>query len=268
MPPPTTVQFDIDLGFPYFSAPLRSMDQYAEVMGLNAPRINAKRKLAVPTEEAFAGKIADPSSSGFQEIFTGITTTRKGKTQQMIYNAQRQKLREAFTNWSQKLDFMFATVDGVEAKRFKEAVAAAKNLWGKGAEAGPLRATGTRLEGIGASIIAGYWLTRHKKAAASIRTGTDRVNSGAPYNITTPGLQNTLVSALTQNLTFALLVAKEAALDPTILIVLNNRLNQICQMFVEPALGLVPFSPGGGSHLDIVNDPVLSEMVSVKVSRV
>ena len=260
--------FEVKLGFPLFNAPLRSMDQWAEVMGLNAPRIDAKRKLSVPTKEAFAGKIADPSSTGFQEIFTGITTTRKGKTQQMVYNAQRKNIQRAFDKWSQKLDFVFATVGDIAAKRFKEAVANAKNLWGAGAEAGPLRATGTRLEGIGASIIAGYWLTNHKKASASIRTGTDQVVSGSPFDMCLPGLQNTMVSAVTQNLTFALIVAQQSELDPAILTVINTRLNQIAQMYVNPILGLTPFTSGGDSHLDIVNDPVLGEMVSVKVSRV
>ncbi|MBI4834354.1 MAG: hypothetical protein HY811_06020 [Planctomycetes bacterium] len=265
---PDIIKFHIKLGFPLFEAPWRSSDQWAQVLGLVAPQVNAKRKLAVPTEQSFADKIADPSSVGYQEIISGITTTRKGKTQAMVYNAQRQKLRTAFTNWSQKLDFMFATVDGVEAKRFKEAVAAAKNLWGAGASKSLLRATGTRLEGIGASIIAAYWLTKHKKAVGSIRTGTDQVVSGSPFNICQPGLANTLVSALTQNLTFALIVAQQAELDPAILAVLNARLNMVAQMFIDPSLGLVSFSPGGGSHLDIINDSVLGEMVSVKVSQV
>jgi hypothetical protein len=251
-----------------FEAPLHSTDQWAEVLSLNAPRIDAKRKQAVGTEQSFADKIADPSSVGYQEIITGITTTRKGKTQQMIYNTQRQKLRDAFSKWSQKLDFMFATVDGVEAKRFKDAVASAKNLWGAGAARSVLRATGTKLEGIGASVIAAYWLTKHKKALGSIRGGTDQVVSGSPFNICRPGLANTLVSALTQNLTFALIVAQQATLDPMILAILNTRLNQVAQMFIDPALGLVPFTPGSGSHLDIINDSVLGEMVSVKVSQV
>jgi len=261
------LQFEVKLGFPLFEAPLRSSQQWVEVLSLNAPRINAKRKLAVPTEQSFADKIADPSSVGYQEIITGIATTRKGKTQQMIYNAQRKKLRHAFINWSQKLDFMFATVDGVEAKRFKEAIESAKNLWGKGAGSTTLRATGTRLEGIGASVIAAYWLTKHKKSVGSIRGGTDIVVAGAPFNVCKLGLQNTLVSALTQNLTFALLVAQQAGLDPSILTILNVRLNQVAQMFTDPLLDLVPFAPGAESHLDIINDAVLGEMVSVKVSK-
>jgi len=265
---PETVLFWVKLGFPLFEAPLRSMEQWSEVMGLNAPRIHAKRKQAVPTEQSFADKIADPSSVGYQEIITGITTTRKGRTQQMIYNAQRKKLREAFKHWTQKLDYMFATVDDVVAKRFKEAVTAAQNLWGAGAAAGPLRATGTRLEGIGASVIAAYWLTKHKKAVGSIRTGTDQVVSGSPYTVCPPLLRNTFVSALTQNLIFALIVAQQSALDPAILAELNTRLNHIAQRFVDPGLGLVPFAPGGNSHLDIINDPTLGEMVSVKVSQI
>jgi hypothetical protein len=237
-------------------------------MGLNAARINAKRKLAVPTEQSFADKIADPASVGYQEIITGITTNRKGKSQQMIYNAQRYKLKNAFKHWAQKLDYMFATVDDVVAKRFKEAVTAAQNLWGAGASAGPLRATGTKLEGVGASVIAAYWLTAHKKAVGSIRGGTDKVVSGAPLNICVAGLANTLVSALTQNLTFSLIVAQQADLDPAILAVLNAKLNHIAQIFVDPGLGLVPFAPGAASHLDIIKDPVLGEMVSVKVTQI
>jgi hypothetical protein len=186
----------------------------------------------------------------------------------MVYNAQRYRLKNAFKHWAQKLDYMFATVDDIVAKRFKEAVNAAQNLWGAGAEAGPLRATGTKLEGVGASVIAAYWLTKHKKAVGSIRGGTDVIVSGSPFNICVPGLANTLVSSLTQNLTFALIVAQQADLDPAILAVINTRLNHVAQIFVDPAYGLMPFAPGANSHLDIINDPTLGEMVSVKVSRI
>jgi hypothetical protein len=131
-----------------------------------------------------------------------------------------------------------------------------------------LRATGTKLEGVGASVIAAYWLTAHKKASGSIRRGTDRVVAGGPFNICAAGLANTLVSALTQNLTFSLIVAQQSDLDPAILAVLNARLNHVAQIFVDPGLGLVPFATGGNSHLDIINDPTLGEMVSVKVSQI
>jgi hypothetical protein len=50
--------------------------------------------------------------------------------------------------------------------------------------------------------------------------------------------------------------------------VLNARLNHVAQIFVDPAFGLIPFAPGAASHLDIINDPTLGEMVSVKVSKV
>jgi hypothetical protein len=261
--------FELKLGYPLANAPARSKDQWAEALILNAKRINDKRLLSVPTSGEFQEKIADPSSTGYVERFTTIATNhRTGKTQQMMQDNQRTNLLRSFDKWSQKLNTAFETVGTVIAKRFVDAVNAAKNLFGAGAGVRTLRATGTRLEGIGAVVIAPYWLTEHKKAAASIRPGIDQVVNGGPHNVVINGVQDAFVSLLTQVLTFSMIQAEKSAMDPAVLTELNTRINHIVQTMVDPGLGLTPFATGGLSHVDIVNDPVRGEILSVAVNQI
>jgi len=261
--------FEIKCGYPLETASTFAVEQWAAVMGLLAPTINDKRKIAVPDDGTYQNKVVDPSSQGYVDTFTTIVPNpRTGKTQQMILDNQHINLFETFDKWSQKLDTAFATVGSVPAKRFIDAVNAAKSLWGTGAGKRTLRATGARLSGVGASVIAPFWLTAHKKASSIIRVGTDEVVSGNPFNCIVTGMQNAFVTMLTGQLTFSMIQAEKSGMNSAILTVLNDRLNHMIQAFVDPAAGLKPFATGGDSHCDVVNDPVHGEMLSVKATTI
>jgi hypothetical protein len=73
---------------------------------------------------------------------------------------------------------------------------------------------------------------------------------------------------LTQVLTFSLIQADKSGMDPAVLTVLNNRINHLVQSLIDPGFGLTPFATGGLSHVDIIHDPVLGEMVSVSVDQI
>jgi hypothetical protein len=263
------LQLSGKFGYPQGSLPERSKEQWAEVMKVNANRINEKRIIAVPDATGFSEKIADPSSERYASTITGITPNpRTGKTSDMIYHNQRSNLVRSFSKYAAKLDEAFKTVGGVIAKKFCDAVDATKNLLAEGSSARTMRATGTRLEGVGAAVIVPLFLTNHPDAMSKVRQGVDIVAAGGPYNVTITGQQNVFVSMLTQVLTFSLIQADKSGMDPAVLSVLNNRINHLVQSLIDPGLGLTPFATGGLSHVDIIHDPVLGEMVSVSVDQI
>jgi hypothetical protein len=262
-----TPLLELLLGYPTAVASDMSIDQWAAVMAVVAPNIDAKRKASVPDDANFQMKVVDPSAVGYADTFTTIVPNpRTGKTQQMILDNQHYNLMDAFDNWNQKLDEAFKTVGAVPAKKFVDAVNAAKNLWGKGAGARTLRATGARATGVGASVIAPYWLTLHKKAASVIRVGTDQVILGAPMDIVVPGMENAFMTMLIGQITFSMIQAEKSQMNAAVLTSLNDRLNKLVQSAVDANIGLVMFATGADSCMDIVNDPILGEMLHVKVA--
>jgi hypothetical protein len=255
-------------GYPQGSLPERSADQWQEVIKLNAGRINEKRIIAIPNETGFSEKIADPSSDRYAQRITVTPDPRTGMTANMYKHNQRKNLERSFKKYKTKLDEAFKTVGGQIAKKFCDAVDLAKSLFGEGSAARTMRATGTRLEGVGAAIIVPFFLTNHPDAMSKVRPGVDIVTTGGPVNVTLNGQQNVFVSMLTQVLTFSLIQADKSGLDPAVLTALNDRINHLVQSLVDPGLGLIPFATGGLSHVDIINDPVLGEMVSVSVNQI
>jgi len=263
------IRLHVKLGFPLATTPQRSKNQWKEALLLNAQRINEKRVLAVPDEGKFAERIADFSSARYPDVISGITPDpRTGLTSKMIYDNQRSNLSRSYLKWTTKLDRMFETVNGVVAKRFKDVVEAAETLFGDGVAARTLRAVGSKIEGVGAAVIAPFWLTDHPKAESLIRKGTDKVIDGAPYNITPAGYQNAFVAMLTHTLTMSMIQALKSNMDATVVADLNTRLNHLCQRMVDPGLGLTPFATGGLSHCDIVDDPALGEVLDVQVDQI
>jgi hypothetical protein len=257
---------DIKLGYPLATADPMAINQWAAVMGLLGPTINDKRKLAIPDDATFQNKVVDPSAAGYAATFTTIVPNpRTGKTQQMILDNHHLNLFDAFGKWTQKLDSAFETVGSVPAKKFIDAVNAAKNLWGAGAGARTLRATGARLSGVGASVIAPYWMTAHKKANSVIRVGTDEVVIGSPLDIIIPGMENAFVTLLTGQLTFAMIQAEKSGLNAAVLTSINDRLNAMVNAMLNPGPGYSVFATAGPSFLNIINDPVKGEMLELVV---
>jgi hypothetical protein len=256
-------------GFPLGSLPSRSAEKWADDMKINATRINDGRIIAIPDETAFNTKMAAPSSTRWAATITGITPNpRKAKLSTDVYDNQKINLLRSFGKYADKLDEAFKTVGTVVAQKFCNAVDAAKGLFADGASARTIRATGTRLEGVGAAVLAPMFLTNHPDAMAKVRQGIDEVPVGGPFDIVAAGYEDMFMRLLVAELTFALIQADKSLLDTTRLASLNDRLNNICQSHLDLSKGLDPFSTGGLTHVNIINDPHKGEMVEVQLNVV
>jgi len=256
-------------GYPLGSLPARCSDQWAESLKSNATRINEKRILAIPDETSFSQKLAAPSSDRWAATMTGITPNpRKAKLSSDVYDNQKNNLVRSFGKYSDKLDVAFQTVGTVVAQKFCAAVDSAKDSFATGASARTVRATGTRLEGVGAAVLAPMFLTNHPDAMAKVRQGIDEVPVGGPFDIVAAGYESMFMRLLVSELTFALIQADKSLLATARLATLNDRLNNICQAHLDPSKGLDPFSTGGLTHCNILNVPNHGEMLEVQLNVV
>jgi hypothetical protein len=207
-----------------------SVEQWTEDLKVNAGRINQKRELAVPDEAAFQSKLAEPSGRGFKGIYQAVTSlTRAGLDASTVIGRQLWKIKRAFGKWQKNLAKPFATIDGIEAKLFKEAVDEKSEDWAKGMEH-VLRFTGD-VRDLGAVPLAVRWLTGDNLSRT--RPG-DVVINGNPVNVVAPGLQKTLKAALTQQLVQSGVVIAQNNYDPTVMDKQNEVINSILKKLQEP----------------------------------
>lgn len=103
-------------------APERATQQWKEGLILNAERINAKRKAQIPDSTAFVDKLATPAILGYAALLNPAFQSKSGLTAAQIRANHGAKLKTAFEKYNSQMDFLFATVDGIPAKRFKDLV--------------------------------------------------------------------------------------------------------------------------------------------------
>ncbi|MBI5778613.1 MAG: hypothetical protein HZA49_04055 [Planctomycetes bacterium] len=209
-----------------------SVDQWTEDLKVNAMRINQKRELAVPDEGAYQSKLAEPSGRGFKVWTQAVTAlTRSGLDAATVIGRQLGKIKSAFGKWQSNLAKPFATIDGIEAKIFKEAVDEKSSHWADGVTISTMRFTGDVREP-GAVPLAVRWLSGDN--LSRIRSG-DLVINGSPLSVVAPALQKTLRAALTQQLVQSGVVIVQTNYDPTVMDKQNEVINSVLKKLQEPS---------------------------------
>ncbi len=245
--------------------PQRVKEQWAEGLKNNAARINAKRKLRIPDATAFNASLATASIESYKDVLNPAFKSRAGLSKEIIEANQASNIRRSWEKYNDQLDYAFETVDGIEAKRFKEYVDRAKTEFAKGIAARTLPFTGIKAEGLGLAAIAALWLTGNKTVEGYLRAG-DSVLEGGTYLISVHEKKPGLKAMLTQRLVQVGANILKCEFVPAVMAALNQTTNEMVQGFVDPGLNLTPFVAGGDSHVDyILVDSVLK--LSIKVSK-
>ncbi len=245
--------------------PERVIEQWADGLKDNAERINAKRKLRIPDATAFNDRLATASIESYKDVLNPAFKSRAGLSKELIEAGQASNLRRSWKKYNSQIEHAFETVDGVEAKRFKDAVDRGTEEFAEGIAARTLPFSGIKAEGLGLTAIAALWLTGNKTVEGYLRAG-DSVLEGGPYLICPhekkPGLKAMLNQRLIQ--VGANIVKFEFV--PSLMTALNQTTNEMVQGFVDPALDLIPFVAGGDSHVDyILVDSVLK--LDIQISK-
>lgn len=235
------------------SASARVVEQWAEAFKLNALRINEKRLLMIPNEETFQSRLAKTSSDKFAAFVNPAFTSESGLDGAEIVSKQSANIRESYLDYKEHLDWLFETVDGIPAKRFKEMIDRAREAFSRGVAKRNLPFTGVKVEQLGPAPIAARWLAGEAKIVGKLRDA-DKVLGGGPYMITQKKSRSAFKAGLLGRLVQAGAAILRANFSSAVLTAQNDQTNHQVQSMIDPGLGLVPFATGGESHVDYIVD--------------
>ncbi|MBI4833615.1 MAG: hypothetical protein HY811_02180 [Planctomycetes bacterium] len=259
----------IDLWIPAHVPPKPDMsDKWEQVFYAVARIINQRRKEKIPDESAFNDKLAEPAIqawNGFWQHVDASFRSKHGRTAADIRHKHNTNLQGAYNKWNNKLDYVFGTVDGIEAKEFKRRITETKGNWAQGIGYGILRLTGDKIRGKGAATIATYWLIGEPTTVGMVRE-QDTGLQGGPYQICPDEFIQAFQSALMERLIQAGMKIFQSRYDASVISRENDVTNLLVDKFVDSGLSLAGFSTGGASHLDFVKEGALLKL-SLAVSQ-
>ncbi|MEW6027011.1 MAG: hypothetical protein AB1599_06945 [Planctomycetota bacterium] len=174
-------------------------EQWRESLKNNAMRMHQKIQDSIPDEGKFQTKLAGPSGLEWAKLLDPTYRSKSELDVTDIRTAQMTNLMGSFSKWQFGIASAFETVDGVEAKRFKEAVDNKSDAWVDGVTHKTLRFTGDKVRGRSVAPIAAYWLSGDKRVEEMLRAG-DTVTSGGPLNVAKVGFRTFLKTGLVQKL--------------------------------------------------------------------
>jgi len=235
------------------SVSARIIEQWAEAFKLNALRINEKRLLMIPNEETFQSRLAKTSSDKFASFVNPAFTSESGLDGSEIISKQVANLKDAYLDYKEHLDWLFETVDGVPAKRFKEMIDRAREAFSRGVAKRTLPFTGVKVEQLGPAPIATRWLAGEAKIVGKLRDA-DKVLEGGPTMVTLNKSRSAFKAGLLGRLVQAGAGIIRANFSPAVISAQNAQTNHQVQSLIDPGLGLVPFTTGGDSHVDYIMD--------------
>jgi hypothetical protein len=231
----------------------RIIEKWARLLKDESPDMYDKIMSRIPDEQRFVERLAQPANAGYRGFVSPTFTSKSGQGASEIESAQGANLKRSYDKFLAKVKYMYETVEGVAAKRFKEMVDLMKPMFARGISERTLPFTGTKLEGRGCVPIAAHWLVNDKRVADWLRAG-DELLEGGPYLVTFPNQVPSFKAALTGRLTQAGAAIVKGNFDPTVMAAQNTRINHLVQSLIDPGLGLTPFATGGISHVDYVRD--------------
>ncbi len=169
--------------------------------------------------------IGDSSNRKYTPMIDPSFVSKSERSKTDIVTMQGANLKNSYNKWDTKLALSFETVDGVEAKHFKNQVNNSADTWSEQMGKKTLRMTGDKVRGRGPAAIAGYWLTGEPDASGMLREGADVIISGGPVNVARAGLRTALRSGLTHKLTQAGILITESGFDSVVITALNTQIN-------------------------------------------
>lgn len=233
------------------SASTWAVEQWAESLKNNAQRIKEKLDAKIPNSDVFSAKVAGPSSLAYMGVLNPAYVSQSGLDYDEMLAKQTDNLSKSFEKFRGQYDFLFETVDGIFAKRFKELVDRAKADWSKGVAEKTLAFTGTRIYEYGLSMLAPMWLTGDAKTMSYLRAG-DKTLLGIQKRICSEAARPSLRTYLNQRLvqSGATLIAQKWS--ATAITKQNDLMNVLINGYRDPALNIEVFTTGGDSHVDWV----------------
>jgi hypothetical protein len=217
----------------------------------NADLTYQNLQLVIGSEADYKAKLALPAATAYAPVLNPAFVSRSGLDRNRIVRKQSDNITKGYENYRASLAQAFETVDGEPAKRYKEAIDAAAEVYSQKVARNTLPFTGSREIGKGMAPIAAMWLVGDNTVEGHLR-GDDQVGSGGPVNVArvTPDMRTALKSALLNRIVQSGKVLISADWDPTVMTAENDHINNLIMSLQNAAY--VPFATAGLSHCDWV----------------
>ena len=174
--------------------PLRWRDNLKNAAQYMYDRLTAK----IADDGTYINELATPASKAYRPLIDSAFVSKGGRTSGNIKDAHAKNIGRKFSQWLANLSKSFATVDGVQAKSFKEKVDGAINRWAEAVADKSIRLTGDKIRGRSVAPIASFFLVGDERATSWTKQGD--MTDGVPYNITTDLERNAVKVAILQKL--------------------------------------------------------------------
>ncbi|MBI4712911.1 MAG: hypothetical protein HY762_06405 [Planctomycetes bacterium] len=216
-------------------------NRWANRLTDSAAYLHQQLRTRIPDAGVFEKLLADGSNKKWRPMIDPAFVSQSERTSGDIITMQGANLKDAYDKWDTKIALAFETVDGVEAKRFKDQVQNSKDNWITQVEQKTLRMTGDKGRGLGAAPIAGYWLSGDLRASGLLRVNTDEVLKGGPVNVARTGLRTMLKAGLIQKLVQSGVLITKAGYAPAVITQHNTAINDFLKGLQSPLY--VDFQP-------------------------
>ena len=205
------IVLDLKITVPLRVEPAGDMpDRWAEGLVNNASRIKDRMFEVLPDAGEYQSRVAEISSQKWKGMIAPGFVSKRGKNQANIIRAQYKGLAGAYNKFMEKYELAFATVGGVEAKRFKDQVNNSKDIWANGVAKSILRITGDRIRGLIIPQVV-YWMTGDP--LANRMNNHMELIAGNPYDFTKAGIRQQFKSAASSLLVTAGITILKADMD-------------------------------------------------------
>jgi hypothetical protein len=220
----------------------RTVDQWAESMKANLPRMIEKMRAKIPDLKAYLEKLANPASAAWRNMINPLFKSRSGSDADSIRDSQRANLSRAYEKFETSLSHMYETIDEDVGKRYKEAIDNKKDLFAEGMGDRTLRFTGDKIRGKGVAPLAALWLAGDITAVDLLRPA-DKVLYGGPVDIALSGLSPQLKGGLVPRLIQSGMAVVYSEMDATRIATENTLINKflsalrddaVYEEFIEP----------------------------------
>lgn len=239
--------------------------KWVEMTIANAELGNDRRKRKIKTNVDFEGMVAGVSSQAYEKYINPDFVSKSGLNKQEITIKHHKNLVQSYPKYINKLDYMFATVDGIPAKRYKEIIQNTAQNYGKNVAEKLLAFTGMRSRSDGCAVMAMKWLDGAQISGIKEFIGH---MSGGPIIIAGDGLRSTFRAGLEQRLIQAGATIFRSDFNPDVVKKQNGITNRYLTSQSDPALNLAPFTTGGASHVDyLAPTPDAGFRLEIKVSQ-
>jgi hypothetical protein len=208
--------------------PLRWRDNLKNAAQYLFDRLTAK----IPDDGTFINRVATPASQAYRSLLNPAYISKSGRTADDISNSHATNMGRKFSQWLTNLTKAFATVDGVQAKVFKEKVDAAIDRWAIAVGDKSVRLTGDKIRGRSVAPIAAFYLVGDKRASGWIRE--EDLADGTPTNITSDLQRTALKAAVMQRLLQGGMMVINSGSNPAVIAKQNDINAELLTMLKDP----------------------------------